>query len=99
VQHGGVFVSDALTGQTKWLEVIGKALTYLCLQQAEAKSPGDFDTVLKKVEFLEGLGMDQADAAVVAGSSPASVNELRRLERNSKNGKSKGKAKNKGRGK
>ena len=83
-------------GQEGWLEVIGKALTYLCLQQAEAKEPAKFDTVLKKVEFLEGLGMSQADAALVAGSSTDSVAELRRREKKGKNGNAKKKQKRKG---
>lgn len=79
-----------IEGGEKWLSVIGKALTYLCLQHAAAKEPEKLGSVLQQVEFLQGLGMDQNDAAVVAGSSPASVRELKRQHRN-KNGKSKSK--------
>lgn len=83
-------------GQEGWLEVIGKALTYLCLQQAEVKEPAKFDTVLKKVQFLEALGMNQADAALVAGSSADSVAVLRRREKKGKNGNTKKKQNKKG---
>jgi len=75
--------------QAKWLEVIGKALTYLCLQQAATKEPEKFDSVLKRVEFLEALGMTQNDAAAVVGSSAKSVGELRRRTKVSKNGSGK----------
>jgi hypothetical protein len=81
-------VADTIEDEPHWLAVIGKALTYLCLQQARAKEPEKFESVLQQVEFLEGLGMDQDGAAVVAGSTPASVRELRRLKRN-KSGKGK----------
>ena len=75
-----------------WLPVIGKALAYLCMKAAE-KEEG-FDGVLDRVEFLEGLGLPPVDAAVAAGSSKASVDELRRLQRNKKAAKY-GKAKKK----
>ena len=64
-----------------WLAVIGKALAYLCLQEAQRKEPHKFDTVNKRVEFLEGLGLSLDDAATAAGSSGASVRELRRIAR------------------
>lgn len=78
-----------------WLSVIGKALAYLCLQEAQRKEPQKFDTVTKRVEFLEGLGLNTDDAAAAAGSSGASVRELRRLARTG--GKSHGKKGKKGR--
>lgn len=40
-----------------WFPVIGRALAYLCLQEAHRKDASKFDTVLKQVEFLEGLGL------------------------------------------
>lgn len=72
---------------------IGKALAYLCMKAAEKE--GSFDGVLDRVDFLEGIGLPSADAAKAAGSSKASVDELRRLARNkkaTKNGKAKKKA-------
>jgi hypothetical protein len=58
---------------TEWLPVIGKALAYLCLQEAQRKDPKKLDTVLKQVKFLEGLGLSRKDAAEAAGSSAESV--------------------------
>lgn len=57
----------------KWLPVVGRALAYLCLQEARRKEPDKFDTVLKQVKFLQALGLSRTDAAHAAGSSPASV--------------------------
>lgn len=79
------------TKDSVWLSVIGKALAYLCLQEASRKEPNKFDTVNKRVEFLEGLGLNLDDAAAAAGSSGASVRELRRQARTG--GKSHGKKK------
>ena len=71
-----------------WLAVIGKSLAYLCLFQASASDPTKFRDVLAKVDFLEALGLPTKDASVAAGSSAASVAELRRQRRNKKsNGK------------
>jgi hypothetical protein len=59
-----------------WLPVIGKALAYLCLNQAMEKEPNKYKQVLKKVKFLRGLGLSRDDAAYAAGSSAASVQVL-----------------------
>jgi hypothetical protein len=56
-----------------WLSVIGKCLSYLCLEQARQQDPDKFDTLPKKVEFLKGMGLSQDDAAYAAGSNPESV--------------------------
>jgi hypothetical protein len=60
-----------------WLPVIGRALAYLCLKQAEQKKPEDFSNVLDKVKFLTELGLPEADAAYGAGSNPRSVQVMR----------------------
>jgi hypothetical protein len=65
-------------GEAVWLSVIGKSLSYLCLEQAKKLEPRKFDTVQKKVDFLLGMGLPKSDAAYVAGSTPASVAELAR---------------------
>lgn len=72
-----------------WLPVIGKALAYLCLQEAQRKEPAKFDTVIKRVKFLEDLGLSIDDAAATAGTTAASVRELRRQQKGKKNGKAK----------
>ncbi len=77
--------------ESTWLPVIGKALAYLCMQEAEKKEPEKFDSVLKRVRFLEGLGLSRDDAAEAAGSTAKSVQVLhRRMQRGKvKNGAAK----------
>jgi hypothetical protein len=70
-----------------WLPVIGKSLAYLCLAKATEGDTAKYRDVLAKVDFLEGLGIPPKEAAVAAGSTAASVAELRRQRRNKGNGK------------
>lgn len=60
-----------------WLPVIGNALAFLCLDKYAEKNPDKVDTVLKKVGFLEGLGVPSKDAAAAAGSNANSVRVLK----------------------
>jgi hypothetical protein len=60
-----------------WLPVIGRALAYVCLKQAEKEMPDDFANVLDKFNFLTALGLPEADAAYGAGSNLKSVQVLR----------------------
>jgi hypothetical protein len=83
---------QAASTEATWLPVIGRTLAYLCMKEAEGEKK--FDGVLERVDFLESLGLPPADAAKAAGSSKASVDELRRLQRNKKAAKN-GKAKKK----
>ena len=53
-------VAEQDDAQATWLPIIGKALSYLCLQEAQRKEPGKFDSVLKRVKFLQGLGLNDA---------------------------------------
>jgi len=64
---------EPVNASAEWLPVIGKALAYLCLQEAQIKQPEKFDSVLKRVKFLQRLGLSRDDAADAAGSSAASV--------------------------
>jgi hypothetical protein len=50
----------------------------------EAERTKKFDGVLDRVAFLEALGLPAPDAASAAGSSKASVDELRRQQRKRK---------------
>lgn len=59
-----------------WLQIIGKALAYLCVQQASKEDPVRFKELLPKVEFLQSIGLSQADAAELLGSSKNSVQVL-----------------------
>ena len=63
--------------EATWLPVIGNALAYLCLEKFAEKNPDKADNVLKKVKFLEGLGVPAKDAANAVGSSPKSVQVLK----------------------
>jgi hypothetical protein len=66
-------VADEKSIQEIWLPVIGNALAYLCLDKYSEKNPDKTDSVLKKVKFLEGLGVPAKDAAGAAGSTAGSV--------------------------
>jgi hypothetical protein len=82
--------------QAVWLPVIGKSLAYLCLRQAEKADPKRFDGgVLQKVRFLTDLGLPTNDAAEAAGSTAASVAELKRQKGKKKGGRTRGTAKKK----
>jgi hypothetical protein len=48
-------VADEETTQSIWLPVIGKALAYLCLKDAEKARK--FNGVLERVDFLEAMGL------------------------------------------
>jgi hypothetical protein len=77
-----------------WLAVIARSLAFLCLHQVEGKDPKKYDTVLKRVSFLESLGLSREDAALAVGSSKASVDELyRRKEKGGGSGGGKKKKK------
>lgn len=82
---------DAAPAEATWLPVIGRAIAFICMKEAERKKP--FEGVLERVDFLQGLGLPLVDAAQAAGSSKASVDELRRLQRNKRKGSRNGKAK------
>lgn len=74
-------MAEKRDAQTIWLPVIARSLAYLCLMQAQGEETDKFNTVLKRVRFLEALGLDLTHAAKVVGSSPESVRELARLKR------------------
>ncbi len=60
-----------------WLPVIGNALAFLCLDKYAEKNPDKVDSVLKKVRFLEGLGVPTKEAAGAAGSTAESVRVMK----------------------
>jgi hypothetical protein len=68
---------DEKSVQEVWLPVIGNALAFLCLDKFSEKNPEKADNVLKKVRFLEGLGVPAKDAAGAAGSSAESVRVMK----------------------
>lgn len=70
-------MADDKSVQEIWLPVIGNALAYLCLERFSEKNPTKADSVLKKVKFLEGLGVPAKEAAGAAGSTAESVRVLK----------------------
>ena len=66
-----------------WQAVTGRCLAFLCLHVSEMKD----ETIPRKAKFLMGLGLAKPDAAGILNTTPASLNELFRLERNKKGGK------------
>jgi hypothetical protein len=74
-------MADIKDVQEIWLPVIGNALAFLCLDKFSEKQPDKTDSVLKKVRFLEGLGLPEQHAAGAAGSTPESVKKLKQQER------------------
>jgi hypothetical protein len=87
---------DEVLQSKSWLEVIAKSLAHLTLKTVEKERP--FNSVIDRVDFLEGLGLSTNDAARVAGTTKASVTELRYQARKKKGTKSgKGKTKKRSR--
>lgn len=62
-----------LENEGKWLEIIGKALSYLCVQEFSRSEPDSKPDLVQKVLFLERLGFSTADAAIMMGSTANSV--------------------------
>ena len=60
-----------------WLPVIGNCLAFLCLDKYAEKNPDKTDNVLKKVKFLQGLGVPAKEAAGAAGSTAESVRVMK----------------------
>jgi hypothetical protein len=70
------------------MEVVGKALAYLCIQQVAKNDPERVPDLLSKVKFLESIGITQAEAALILGSTANSVAVLQsRKKRGAKGGK------------
>lgn len=71
-----------------WIEVLGKAAAYLCLAQVAKDDPKRVPDVVGKVQFLEGLGIPTADAAVMLGTTANSVKTNLRQRSKTKGGAS-----------
>ena len=55
-----------------WLAIIGRALAFLCLAEADLRDK-DLAT---QARFLEGLGLSRRDAAGLLGTTEASLRVL-----------------------
>lgn len=74
----------AQESDSKWLEVIGKALSYLCVQEFTRSEGEEKPDLVKKVQFLERLGFSTDEAAVMMGSTGNSVKTNMRQRENKK---------------
>ena len=82
-------------GDERWLAVIGRALAFLCLHQADMRDK----EIGEQAEFLEVLGLERRDIAPLLGSTEASIAELLRVRRKrSQGGKSAAKKRPKAKG-
>ncbi len=81
---------DGGSDDRDWQAVIGRALAFLCLAQADLRDKGLAEQTL----FLEGLGLTRKEAAAMLGSTAASLTELISKSKKKKGGK--GGAKKKG---
>ena len=75
-----------------WLSVIGRALAYLCVNHVAQNDPDRVGSLLDKVKFLEGIGVPKADAALILGTTSASIATLQsRKKRGASGGRKKAK--------
>lgn len=79
--------NEAIGGSVDWIAVIARSLAYLSLRKAQQDNPKEFENVLAKVEFLEGLGLSQEDAAKAVGSTLNSVQVMRSRKKGGSRGK------------
>lgn len=70
-----------------WLPVIGRSLARITMHLAQA----DGKTISERASFLEGLGLERKEIALMLGTTPASIAELLRQKskKDEANGKSK----------
>jgi len=75
-------LTDEKTQSDVWLQVIGKSLAYLCVQEVAKHDPKRVPDKPAKVKFLEDMGLPNKEAARVMGTTANSVKtNLRRRER------------------
>jgi hypothetical protein len=55
-----------------WLPVIGKCLAYACMHSAKINEK----TIVEKARFLEALGLERKDVALMLDTTPASITEM-----------------------
>lgn len=83
---------DVGNDERDWQAVIGRALAFICLSQADLRDKG----LVPQAEFLESLGLSRKEAAALHGTSYSSLAELMRPGRKKKGGGKGGKGKKKG---
>jgi hypothetical protein len=71
-------MADDQTGE--WLAVIGRALAFLCLSQADLRDKG----LVPQARLLETLGLSRSEIARLLDTTDASLRELLSRERRRK---------------
>jgi hypothetical protein len=74
---------------SEWLEVIGKSLAFLCVQEIARNDPKRVPDLIAKVKFLEGIGLSTKDAAALMGTTANSVKTNQRAREKKGNGSAK----------
>ena len=65
-----------------WLPVIGKCLAYACMHSAKINEK----TIVEKARFLEALGPERKDVALMLDTTPASITKMYRQSKKRKSG-------------
>ena len=68
-------MSDSAVDQD-WMAVIGRSLAHMAMHAADI----DHKTISERAAFLENLGLNRKEIAVMLGTSAASISELLRLK-------------------
>jgi hypothetical protein len=66
-----------------WLPIIGKCLAFACMHSAEIHDK----TIVEKARFLEALGLERKDVALMLDTTRASITEMYRQSERRKGGK------------
>ena len=77
-------MSDSAVDQD-WMAVIGRSLAHMAMHAADI----DHKTISERAAFLENLGLNRKEIAVMVGSSPASIAELLRQKSKKEEGNGK----------
>ncbi|WLB58842.1 hypothetical protein [Bradyrhizobium japonicum] len=75
--------------ESEWLEIIGKSLAFLCVQEISRSDPKRVPDLVAKVKFLEGIGLSTKDAAALMGTTANSVKTNERQREKKGNGSAK----------
>lgn len=75
--------------KSDWLEIIGKSLAFLCVQEISRNDPKRVPDLVAKVKFLESMGLSTKDAAGLMGTTANSVKTNQRAREKKGNGRAK----------
>ena len=73
----------------RWLGVIGRALAYASVQSPNIKDK----SLAERASFLEALGLERSDVAVLLGATPKTITEVLSRAKSTKGKRKNGKKK------